>query len=153
MRKHRQTLHGYGYDRLLWVVFSPDSQHLAIISEDEIWLPTKEVTSHVSLFKHQDGGDMNVLAFSPDNLLLASASTGKTVWLWDVSTGIREHALGHHRGSATAIVFSTDSHFVAVASSDSSVRLWTARTNTLLHTLLSRGDVATILKFSPDGRN
>ncbi len=64
-----------------------------------------------------------VAAFTPDDKILASASTDDTVKLWDVGNGREIHTLAGHGGDA----FSPDGKTVASASADGTVRLWWAQ--------------------------
>ena len=66
------------------------------------------------------------MAFSPDGLLLATASRDETARVWDPATGgcLRTLPGRRRHGSVYGVAFSPDGHLLATASGDGAARLW-----------------------------
>ena len=100
------------------------------------------------------GLSVQSLRFSPDGLLLATASADGTARLWDVVTGDpRGEPLTGHTGFVTSCDVSPDGRLVATAGADGTARLWDVATGALRgEPLTGHTDWIGWCGFSPDGR-
>ena len=96
---------------------------------------------------------VNVLAFSPNSLLLASGSADKTVRLWNVGTGEEQMQLIGHSAPIVGLAFHPNGKTLASASDDGSVRLWDLRTGHEIRSIQAHESTLNGLAFAPDGRS
>ncbi|OLF17273.1 hypothetical protein BU204_12615 [Actinophytocola xanthii] len=105
------------------------------------------------LAAHQD--NVNAVAFTPAERLLATASRDRTARLVDVADPHhpRERAtLSGHTGNVVGVAFSPDGAVVATASWDRTARLWDTATGALVATVPGHADGVNAVAFAPDGR-
>jgi WD40 repeat protein/energy-coupling factor transporter ATP-binding protein EcfA2 len=92
--------------------------------------------------------------FSPDakTKTLASASSDKTVKIWDVKTGKEILTIKKHISSVTSVSLSQDGKTIASASSDQTIKLWDVKTGNDIQTI--KGHIGAVfgISFSPDGK-
>lgn len=132
------------------VAFSPDGQLFATASEDgnvRLWQ-----VNEGSLIQeiNTPSGDISDVDFSPNNLLLATASYGE-VGLWQFIDNHLLRSLKGHEDSVTVAEFSPDGTLIASASDDQSITLWQVADGSLLYTLRGHTEPIRTLAFSPDG--
>jgi WD40 repeat protein len=89
------------------------------------------------------------VSFSPDGLMLASASSDGTVKLWNRS-GKEIKTLRGHTAEVYSAIFSPDGQTLASASADGTVKLW-SRDGVLRSTLKGHAGEVFKVSFSPDG--
>ena len=94
---------------------------------------------------------INSIAFSPNNLLLASASADSTIQLWNLNTDTLQATLQGHTSDVLSIAFNPDSSLLASASADGTVRLWNPITETLQATLEAHTSDVLSIVFNSDG--
>ncbi|HZM90137.1 MAG TPA: hypothetical protein VFF31_26700 [Blastocatellia bacterium] len=80
-------------------------------------------------------GWVTACAFSPNGRLIVSASTDKTLKLWDAQTGTELASLVGHNGVVRSCEFSPDASRIVSASDDNTLKLWDAQTGGELATL------------------
>jgi WD40 repeat protein len=88
------------------------------------------------------------VTFSFDGSRLASASSDKTVQLWDGATGASIATLEGHSERVLSVTFSSDGSRLASASSDKTVRLWDGATGAPISSLNNEEYVLTFPKLS-----
>jgi WD40 repeat protein/serine/threonine protein kinase len=105
-------------------------------------------------------GTITALAYSPDGLMLATASLApaENLRLWDAgmprsSVPPRMIAeLEGHPGWVRSLSFSPDGRLLASGGDDGMIRIWELSRRSLLFTLEGHPDKVRHLAFSPDGR-
>ena len=94
---------------------------------------------------------VDVIAFSPDGITLASSGGGdRTIRLWDATTGEHLQTLVGHNSDILSLAFSPDGRVLA-SGSDGEIRLWNASTGQHLQTLVGFAAGASCVSFSVDG--
>jgi WD40 repeat protein len=88
--------------------------------------------------------------FSPDNQIIATVSTDKTVKLWRWKDGILLGTLKGHKDWVNDVNFSPDSKTLASASRDKTVKIWSWQ-DLLLGNLKTHSGAVTSVRFSPNG--
>jgi WD40 repeat protein len=75
------------------------------------------------------------LAFSPDDTLLASCSSDRTIKLWDPATNLCIATLEGHTDQVHAISISADGQFLISGGNDAAIRIWDIQKQELIRTL------------------
>ena len=97
------------------------------------------------------GGGVLSLAFSPDGRMLATASTDRTVRLWDLAKGTLLSGAILHEKSVRAIALSPDGRLLASASDDGTLWRWDAMTGAPVSSPISHGSPINVVGISLDG--
>jgi WD40 repeat protein len=106
-------------------------------------------------------GEINALAFSPDGLKLATASSDETVKIWDLSngheiltyTGHRSGASSPERKKVRCLAWSPDGKFIASAGMEKNIKIWNASTGKDEQSIPATGDFVSAIALSRDGKH
>src|SRR3989441_585449 len=102
---------------------------------------------------------VRAIAFSPDNLTLATAGDDGLLHLWSAENGAAFETLKGHKGAVLAIAFANDGSLTSGAA-DRTVVLWDLKAAWKLERIIGTGDSHSPLvdrvnavRFSPDGKS
>ena len=96
-------------------------------------------------------GAVYCVTYSTTGLRLASASSDRTVRLWDGGTGSPIITLQGHSHYVKSVAFSPDGLIVASASYDKTVQLWDCGTGHCIASMTGHYEWVNSVVFSPDG--
>jgi WD40 repeat protein len=138
------------------VVFSPDGGTVALggmagsgRGSVELWKLDSAEDSSCSLEGHL--GPVKDLAVSPGGTLLASASSDKSIKLWDVASRQCVRTFQGHTGCVNSISFTPDGNFLASGSNDATFRLWNIASGNCIESFKA-GDMVYAVESSPDSQ-
>lgn len=97
-------------------------------------------------------GGVDCVAFNPGGTRIVSASSDKTVRVWDARKGDELLVLSGHKAPIQSVAVSPDGRWIATASWDKTVRIWDARTGKNLHVLEGHESPLNSVAFTPDGK-
>lgn len=101
---------------------------------------------------HGHSAEVQSVAFSPNDVYIASGSLDGSVRLWDARTGEELHLLKGHSDCVHSVCFSPDGHRIMTGSGDKTLRIWDVQTGTELLCITGHSARVTGTAFSPDGR-
>ncbi len=119
------------------------------LSERSLYRSLTSLQSSVALKGHD--GAVESIAFSPDALYIATASSDRTIRVWDMTNGQTILELRGHSGRVNSVAYSPDGRLLVTASSDKTSRIWDVQTGKMLKVLQGHtGDVKAAV-FNPRG--
>jgi ribosome assembly protein 4 len=127
------------------------TERLVSASDDTtifLWTPETTLKPITRLTGHQKV--VNHVCFSPDGLLIATASFENHVKLWTYD-GKFLFSLRGHVGAVYIVCFSSDSRLLYSSSKDTTVKCWDVRTGKLKHDLHGHKDQVFALDAAADG--
>jgi WD40 repeat protein len=138
------------------IVFAPEQSIVRKTFRNQFpaWLslPPQVVSDWNACLQTLEGHSGSVLSvtFSHDSTRVASASSDKTIKIWDASSGQCLQTLEGYSDLVGPVAFSHDSTRVASASSDKTVKIWDASSGQCLQTLEGHSDWVRSVAFSHD---
>ena len=91
------------------------------------------------------------IAFNPSDTIIATASYGNFISVWNRETGEQMHTLKGHEDDVTTAVFSPDGKTLATGSWDRTIRIWDVDTGKQLRMWEAHNNILNQIVFSPDG--
>jgi serine/threonine protein kinase len=99
----------------------------------------------------QQNGAVWSVKISPDERLIASASSDQTVKVWDRQSGFILYDFLDHDDIVYAVDWTPNSRVLVSASKDKTVKVFDVETGTILFTLTGHSDQVRAIVISPDG--
>ncbi len=143
--------------RVNHLAYSPDGRRFALAGPDESIRLWDAETGHELRRLEGHQSPTQVVAFSPDGKLLASAdgdvgrSDAGEVRVWDADSGAPRGVFRGHTDAIYSVAFSPDGTRLVSASADQTVKLWDLASGQEVVTLHGHADVVRCAAFSPDG--
>ncbi|MBN3939275.1 MAG: hypothetical protein HWQ40_04810, partial [Nostoc sp. NMS9] len=95
---------------------------------------------------------VRAVALTPDGKKVISASSDKTLKLWNLETGEDERTFKGHRHRVTAVALTPDGKKVISASDDNTLKLWNLETGEDEQTFKGHSSWVRAVAFTPDGK-
>jgi WD40 repeat protein len=95
---------------------------------------------------------LTMAVFSPDDRLVATASSDETIGITRVGGSGGSRTLGRHGGTVNSVAFSPDGSLLVSGSDDGTARIWNVDGTGKPIVLTADGSAIRSVKFTPDGR-
>lgn len=150
------------------VAFVPGQPFLASAGDDRIvrlwYLGDDDAYPRMTPIPTDHLAEINAIDFSPDGLTMVTASSDRTVQVWDMTGLFTENTrvsglgpqllttLTDHDSQVHDVLFSPDGSSLVTGSSLGTVRMWdTTNLNIAPIVMTGHGEIVNSLAFSPDG--
>ncbi len=111
------------------------------------------ISSHSAELRTLGGhtGSVNSVALSADGQLAVSASSDKTLKVWDVGTGLELRTLEGHKNAVKSVALSVDGR-LAISASDNNIIVWDVSTGRELRTFIGHNPHLRGVALSANGK-
>jgi len=96
------------------------------------------------------GADVVAVGFSPDGKTILTSSYKKTIWFWDVESGMQAGSLEGNEDSNFTAVFSPNGKYVLVGSGDGSADVWNVQSRSKVRTVQAHPGGVRAVAFTAD---
>jgi hypothetical protein len=134
-----------------YATYSGDGKILATVGNDTIKL-WDVATYSLKAVLAGNTSDINMVAFSPDNSILASASFDGIIKIWNAHNGTMIKTIKAHVSNIPSVAFSPDSKYLLSLGEEGTLKLWDMSTYSCLFTLSKICSGANYADFSSDGK-
>ena len=97
--------------------------------------------------------EINALAYSPDGLKLATASSDGTVKIWDLGNGHEILTYDGHKDKVRCLAWSLDGKLIASAGMEKNIKIWDAKTGKDIQSIPATGEFVSAIALSKDGKH
>ena len=119
------------------------AKKIIVVNEQKLYREQLRFTSHTD--------EVWSISVSRDGQRVLTASSDKTLRLWDAHTGKQQRVFEGHTGAITEAALSADGKRVLSGSADGTVRLWDLTTGEELRQMTGRATEVCGVAFGPDG--
>ncbi len=97
--------------------------------------------------------EINAVAFSPDGLKLATASSDGTVKIWDLGNGNELLTYTGHTDKVKCLAWSGDGKFIASAGQEKNIKIWNPIDGKDEQAIVTVGGLVSAIALSKDGKH
>jgi WD40 repeat protein len=134
------------------------SAKAAIPSAEEFQKQSESVLQAAKTASSDSEKPIRIIAFSPDNLLVATGGDDQEIHTWNADNGMAIETFKGHKGPVFAVAF-VDNKTLVSGAADRSAVLWDVNASWTLDGIIGTGDAASpisdrvnAIRFSPDGK-